>query len=1106
MRTLFCLSLVLCVGAAPTDAGADDATALARHLQKLGGIDRGLCVLAGTAEGQLALAIARASRLQVFGWEPTAEAAMEARRNVDRQGLYGSRIVVDYGSRAVIPCGDNTVDLILCTQLDDAAVRQLPPAEILRALRPGGRAVLGLIKRLAGNRTLSEARLRKWLAGAKIDGVEIKSDAFGLWLTFAKPSLAGAGTWSHWFHGPDNNPLGEDRIIHSPYMTQWLAKPFFGPMPQVTTAAGGRLFKATGHIAHHQREEELLNKLTAMNGYNGIVLWQRDLPKGYMVHRSAFIATDDALYMIDGAGVLVLDAEMGTEKKRIRLDGVTGELKWIALDEGTLYALAGEPYEVKTERFKRTYAHWPWFMLPKDLQGQRLKNAMGTVLGASDVKANKTRWVHREKWPIDSRAMAAGAGKLYFYAPEKRIACLDAASGEPVWENTDKQVLALVEELPKTRGVRLAGMPGFYSSCYTLLSDKYLFFTAQGRMNMLALRTDTGKMQWHRDMENSCPTMIFRNDTLYTGLSKRWGAVTTLVDPDTGKSNKTIHFPKHACARMTGTQRELFVRGEGFKTFNFEKGSFTLISSVRPGCNDGAIPANGLLYLGPWICDCNLQLDGFVTLRSAGEFRFDVTPSAEERLQTVAEAGREVAPFRTSEKDWRTYRANNERTGSSPVPVPLKTQEKWTWTPRSAYEPGAATAAGGLIFTCGDDCRVRAIDGESGKRVWSFLAGGPVQIPPSIWNGRAYFGSNDGYIHCVEAATGKPLWRFRAAPLDRRIMVYGRVSSRWPVGSGVLVHEGVVYAAAGIIDYDGTTVCALDAGTGKLKWQNVASGHLNEKTRQGVSVAGHLTVADGKLWMAGGNMATPAVYDLADGKCLNRKPADNVRALYNHGEDVCIFGGAYVLTGGRKKYSPPREMVSSDTFMVSKVSWGAPYIYYSHVVKGQEKQQQPAYFLRGRVAPAWDSKTFIARDLKYDGISSWIRCFDSKAIEDHLAKLLAPEAIEKEKTTWAMQPNMAGLVRDKNRRKWPEPRWQADLPPKVIAHALVVTPNAVLMTLDGGPKHRSDWSLVAFDAATGTRLWEHALPSAPRIGGLLVDRDGRTVVVLVNGTILCYGS
>ncbi len=23
--------------------------------------------------------------------------------------------------------------------------------------------------------------------------------------------------------------------------------------------------------------------------------------------------------------------------------------------------------------------------------------------------------------------------------------------------------------------------------------------------------------------------------------------------------------------------------------------------SVRPGCNDGAIPANGLLYVGPWL-------------------------------------------------------------------------------------------------------------------------------------------------------------------------------------------------------------------------------------------------------------------------------------------------------------------------------------------------------------------------------------------------------------------------------------------------------------------------------------------------------------------------
>src|SRR5207244_5017764 len=62
----------------------------------------------------------------------------------------------------------------------------------------------------------------------------------------------------------------------------------------------------------------------------------------------------------------------------------------------------------------------------------------------------------------------------------------------------------------------------------------------------------------------------------------------------------------------------------------------------------------------------------------------------------------------------------------------------------------------------------------------------------------SYVGSGDGWIYCLEAATGKTQWRFRAAPVERTMPVYGSLSSTWPVGSGVLVEGGVAFAAAGI--------------------------------------------------------------------------------------------------------------------------------------------------------------------------------------------------------------------------------------------------------------------------------------------------------------------
>jgi len=91
-----------------------------------------------------------------------------------------------------------------------------------------------------------------------------------------------------------------------------------------------------------------------------------------------------------------------------------------------------------------------------------------------------------------------------------------------------------------------------------------------------------------------------------------------------------------------------------------------------------------------------------------------------------------------------------------------------------------------------------------------------VRFPPTIWKGRALVGSGDGWVYAFEAQTGRLLWRFRAAPAERKIPVYGSLLSTWPVASGVLVEDGIAYVAAGIVNYDGTYVYALDAATGRI--------------------------------------------------------------------------------------------------------------------------------------------------------------------------------------------------------------------------------------------------------------------------------------------------
>ncbi len=130
------------------------------------------------------------------------------------------------------------------------------------------------------------------------------------------------------------------------------------------------------------------------------------------------------------------------------------------------------------------------------------------------------------------------------------------------------------------------------------------------------------------------------------------------------------------------------------------------------------------------------------------------------------------------------------------------------------------------------------------------------------------------------------------------IPVYGLLSSTWPVASGVLIEDGTVYAAAGIANFDGTYVYALDAVTGQIKWQNNTSGHLDRQARTGVSVQGHLLLHNDKLYMPGGTSVSPAVYNAADGTCLNDPgPLATCRSGSPRGWELSLLGDQVVACG-----------------------------------------------------------------------------------------------------------------------------------------------------------------------------------------------------------------
>ena len=845
-------------------AGEDDGGAILDRI----GVTRGICVLLGDRECEVATRLAQDSFLTMYVQLGSREEVESAGRAAHAAGLLGTRVCVAQGTPERIGLADNLADAVVA--IGDPS--GIPRAEVLRVLRPEGKAILGRDE-------------------------------------FTKPVPAGTDDWSHHYHGPDNNPQSEDRLAVAPYLTQFIVEPRYGPAPQAAVAAAGRVFMAFGHVAWHQREEPWLNTLVAVNGFNGTMLWKRPLKPGIMVDRGTMIATPDTLYVADDESCKLLDAATGELVGQIAApSGLTDGTfwKWMALQNGVLYALIGkqEPLD-PVARWRAVRHGWPWNGISEGYNQREYTWGLGTTLLALDPDTGDPLWHHRETQPIDSRSLCMNGDRIYFASFGQYLACLDAKTGQEVWRRTAQEDPEVFQAIgPYRPGHGYIG--GWKSTVYAKCTDQAIYFVGPQVEWLTALSAEDGRILWtypKKDLH-----VVIREDGLYTIGAQQSEGHTKKLDPLTGEILASYGTHRRACTRSVGGADGILFRASGGSVrLDLPTGKPQWISPMRPSCHIGVLIAAGHLYWVPWVCDCNLQMFGLISCGPAGEFDFGQEAVGEERLETGTGSLTRIAGFEASPADWPAYRANNARTARTEAAVPDEVGLLWSAEPRTPFEPTAPVAAGGMVFLGGSDGVVRAIDAATGKHRWRAYTGGAVRFPPAIADGRALVGSGDGWAYALEAGSGRMLWRFRAAPVERMIPVYDSLLSTWPVAGGVLVEDGVAYFAAGINDYDGTHVYALDAASGEMKWQNSTAGHLDAWSGRGVACQGEMLLHEAKLYLAGGNAASPGVFDVTNGKCLNQPPSW-VGTRAPRGRELRLVDGRVVVSG-QPLYSRPDSPV-----------------------------------------------------------------------------------------------------------------------------------------------------------------------------------------------------
>jgi outer membrane protein assembly factor BamB len=975
---------------------------------------RGICVMLGDPTCELALKLARDSELLIYVQLLPQRDIEKARRIVDEAGFYGTRVFVEKGSLARIHLADN---------LADAAVVliQIPndvEDELLRVLRPGGKALLGPNK------------------------------------VIGKPFPEGVDDWSHPYYGPDNNPQSQDKVILAPYLTQFLAEPRYAPLPQVTVASAGRVFKAFGHVAFKVREEPYLNKLVAFNGYNGSILWQRDLAEGVMIHRNTMIATPTTLYVGDDTSCKVIDTATGQLKDEIipPLERAGGTFwKWMAMEDGVLYALMGEQEQKDpTKRWRRQLHGWPWNPISKGFNQPDNPWGFGRNVLAIDPESKRVLWSHREQEPVDGRAVCMKNGRIYIFRFGAYLACLDAKTGSVLWRKTPDNGAELFASLGKYLD-RQDYRTNWRTTCYLKCSDKALYFAGPQIGKLLAVSTKDGSILWEHPYSNF--QLVLRDDALY-GLSGQVDKHPSVkFDPLTGNVLAQIDHSRRACARPTGSADAIFFRASGGSVrLDMASNRPQWVSPMRPVCQDGVIIANGLLYWWPSVCDCQLTLYGVSCLGPAGDFDFSPTATDQQRLDRGQGDWTNVADLAESPADWSTFRADNTGSVTTQATVPDAAKLLWRFDPAVEFSaatalPAAPVVAGGLVLAGGPDGIVRAFDAATGSLRWKAYTGGAVRIPPTIWKGRALVGSGDGCVYAFEAKTGRRLWRFRAAPAQRKIPVYGSLQSTWPAASGVLVEDGIAYVAAGMANFDGTYVYALDAATGRVRWQNNTSGHLDRQAHTGVGVQGHILLYGDKLFLAGGNAVSPAVYNKADGRCLNdAEPLARCQSQSPRGWELSLLG-EQVVACGKPFYAHPEYDVYDNTVF---------------------------------------NKVFLASSGGRDIV--WVSNQNNKQLLcfEHIDRELLKKQMAKPGNRFNLDWKKLGI---KDR-----PLWRHDCKDSA---AFAACRNAVVVA--------GQSEIVALNLSDGTRLWSERLPGRPVPWGLAVDRAGRAVVTLEDGQVLCFG-
>jgi outer membrane protein assembly factor BamB len=769
------LTIILVVALSATLAGRASEPAKARPC---------LVIRLGTTDGAAELALGADGASVVQGLAADEASLARSRAALQKAGVYGRVSVIPWRTAPKLPYIDGIVNRLVVP----AGVKT-DEDELRRVVAPGG-----------------------WL----------EREAGGVWIA---PAPDRFGVWTHPAGDAGATRASADARIEKPAALKWCAGPMFDIKPKVAAEGVVVAMSQYGLLPSRAPRSETVS---AYDAWNGTLLWQRAIPfpglrpeevwggTGVSEERErsyayCFAVHRGRLYVAAHPRTLILDLATGQDLGGIETASpaervlVVGETVVLALTNSVAaFGLDGSPRWKWPGRTREVLATESAAIVSAVDEGgafiQLLAVADGKPLGqwrpncAPEPAPERRRHEVDPKTPANApiRPLAAGHGRVVVWLSKydrveggAGLACLDDRTGRELWRYR-----------PSAK-------------------DDDCLFPAN---HVMATATSVWALV----------------------RSGKYGVGSSLVelDPATGserRRSEPLAMLNPNCSGGTMTGRFLLPRDHTVGIDDLKDlGNNKL--SLRSGCGSWSMPACGAIFTGAHDCACYgfyrawamVHLKAQVGASDAGFLRDEGTRN--EPGPAIAAKGE-----RADDEQWPQYLRDAARSNHYPKEIPIKDLvvawqatipaqggSQWRQMLAPAGRLTAPVAANDTVCVAdGDGHSVHALSVRDGHTLWRFTAGGVIDSPPALVDGKAVFGCADGWVYALALKDGAVAWKTRLARNDTLRPMHGQLSSPWPVHGSVMVEGERVVTMAGWygIESERLFLYGLSLADGKPVWE-----------------------------------------------------------------------------------------------------------------------------------------------------------------------------------------------------------------------------------------------------------------------------------------------